>query len=273
MLPLLPYALGILIAFFTYGGLVRNGKISGRAVVTIGSIIGVVAVLVWTGATYATLSPAARHWTTIVPGAVVMGVCAFYCVAMAYRVQNVETVAEFLAGDTKMILLGCTPMRLPDADALIVPCSTAIAPMGGPVLTLLAQAGGEVGKELKPHKPLGVGKCAKTSGGKLAVGSIWWCSVHEPSKNADVVTVRRTVEKAAESAKRDGAESLVVLFAAVRGLSLEAVASASVEGVVKQRRAFAEIVFVVTEPRDQPEAKSALESTLRKLVPDVSIAG
>jgi O-acetyl-ADP-ribose deacetylase (regulator of RNase III) len=200
------------------------------------------------------------------PGA--MALCTAYCVVISYRMHKVEDLATFALGDTKVIVRICPATKMPDAQALLLPGFTTLR-LGFGVPGQVGNAAGEaLEKEAAPHAPVGVGKVVETGPGKLAVGRVYHVAVTEPGKRVRAADMKRFVGQAALAARKANAESLCVPLGVYPGLNVLDASSAIAEGVLKQRKAFAEIVFLVLEARDGKEALAGVNRALKAVEPE-----
>lgn len=267
-----PYAVAVLTLFFGYGALVRRGTIAGRAILSVGALVAVLAMGIWFVATYQSLTPEARRTPLLFLGPGMMGFCAAFCVASAYRLQKVVDVATFQTGDTKVIVRSCLASRIPDADALILPTSTTLRLLGGMAGAVSVAAGAEVEREAVASAPVNIGKIVATGAGRLTVGRIFHVAVHDPLKPVDQKTLQRGMESAAQQARKADAESLAVVVGALRGLPAGRAAGVMAQGILKHRKAFGEIVFVVLEPRSAAEIALAVEEAVEAAVGNTGAA-
>jgi O-acetyl-ADP-ribose deacetylase (regulator of RNase III) len=106
-----------------------------------------------------------------------------------------------------------------------------------------------------------------TSGGRLAVGRVFHVAVHEPARAAEPGPLRRGIENAVQQARKAGAETLAVPLGGLRGMPPAQAAPVVVEAVLRQRRAFSEIVFVVLERGSERAARAAVEQAVRAVAP------
>ncbi len=256
----IPYAIFVIALFVGYGILVRRRVFEGRNILLAGAVVGVLAVAA------ATLNALPQRTVLPLPllliNPLMMGIVTVYCVWFSYRQQRVEDVATLAVGDTKVIVRVCSAFRIPDADALLLPTSTAMRMLGGVPGAIGIASGGAAEREARQSAPVGMGKVIATSGGRLAVARIFHVAVYDAGRGVDENALRKGVESAAQQARKSGAESVVLPVGAYRPLSAARVAAVVAEGVLKQRRAFAEIVFVALEPRDADAIVQAVTSAV-----------
>lgn len=264
ILPQLPFLLTILAVFVAYGVMVRREVLTGARIWQGGIIMGLIAVglAVINDRLNLKVPPGVSQNVYLMnPGA--MAFCAIYCVVISYRYLRVSDIKTWTMGDSKIILRICPVSKLPDADALILPTSTTLAMRYG-IPSLVKNAGGdEILNELKPYKQVGLGKVVTTGSGKLAVGKIYHVACWEPSKATKVDVLKRFVGQALVQARKDNAESVCIPLGVYSGLGVESGASAIAEVVLKQHKAFAEIVLAVTETRDAREATAGVAKVLQ----------
>jgi hypothetical protein len=246
----LPVVVFILALFSVYGALVRQGRIVDRNVIWVGLAVGILAV----GATALYWLPFLRQGLPLVlfllnPSAMflVSGLCIF----LAYRNQVVEDVAYYTLGDTKVIVRVAPAQRMPDAHALVLPTDTSLRMVDGIAASFGMVTGGALSGELKKLSPVPEGKVVESGGGKTAVESIFHVAVSDNFRDVRPDVLRRGVEAGMSAAKKRGAESVVIPIAALRGLTLEETAEIMVGGMMKHRKAFAEIVVVILNLRDR----------------------
>lgn len=256
------YAIFILALFLVYGSWVRKGVLNGRAVLLAGIPLGIIAVT----ASVLEMLPyyrAGQPFYLIVMNGVMMAVLTLFCVLFSYRGQRVTDIATFVMGDTKLIVRVCGPARIPEADALLVATNTSLRPIDGPASALAGAMGSKVARELKAVGSVGLGKVIVTSAGNLGVGRIFHVAVTEAAKQVDVVRLRKGIEAAAQQARKANAESVAVAVGPISGLKLADAVEAMVSGVLKQRKAFAEIVVVVMDPRAASVVSTVVERAVR----------
>jgi len=267
----IPYAVFVVALFVGYGILVRRRVFEGRNILLAGAVVGVLAV----GAATLNALPqrAVLPWPLLLVNPIMMGLVTVYCVWFSYRQQRVEDVATLLVGDTKIIVRVCSAFRIPDADALLLPTSTSMRMLGGvPGLVGIA-SGGASEREARKNAPVGLGKVVATGGGRLAVARIFHVAVYDVGRGVDENALRRGIESAGQQARKSGAESVVVPVGAYRPLPVARVAAVCAEAVLKQRRAFAEIVFVVLEPRDAGVVVEAVTGAVEAAQTDRAATG
>jgi O-acetyl-ADP-ribose deacetylase (regulator of RNase III) len=259
----LPYFLFVLSLFLIYGALVRRGVVSGRGVLWAGLGFGAVAVAASAiNGIKQGLPPAFLAYNLFL----MTGTAAF-CVIFSYRQQRVIDLATFTAGDTKVIVRQAPATKLPDAQALLFPATTTLRMTGGIPGALGIAAGPTVEKEAMAQGPVGTEKVVETGPGKLPVGRLYHVAVNDPARPADAALLKRAMSKAALAAKNAGAESVVVPVGVYGGLSVAKMTQAVAEGVLRQRKAFAEVVFVVLEGRDADPAIEAVRAAVEAAVP------
>jgi O-acetyl-ADP-ribose deacetylase (regulator of RNase III) len=293
----LPYACVILFFFLAYGLLVRNGKITGANILWSGLFVGVIAV---GASTYHSVQmyETMKELQPNVPVAYVvfnpfaMALVSIYCVLLTYRTQRVQDLAVYPLGDTKVIVRQCPATRIPDADALLMPTNTSLRMNGHIPIRIALAAGPLVEKSAMARAPVGVGKVVETSGGRLAVGHIYHVAVSEaarpaarrapagrqdgrsrspartpPGKATASTVLQKGMDSAAVQARKGGAESIVVPLGVVSGLGMVDSMKAIVDGTLKQRRAFGEVVFVVFDLRDSKIAQEVVRRAVEALAP------
>ena len=106
-------------------------------------------------------------------------------------------------------------------------------------------------REAQKAAPAANGRVVATGAGKLNVAQIFHAVVGVPMAAVKADTLRKGMESAANYARKANAESIVVPLASLRGLPFVESATATINGVMKHRKAFAEIVFVVAGGRDE----------------------
>jgi O-acetyl-ADP-ribose deacetylase (regulator of RNase III) len=259
------YALSILFLFLVYGAIVRRGIVSGRAIIGVGVLIGAVAV----AASYLNVPAPVRRDAPLplllfAPG--LMAVCAAVCVAFAYRAQQVVDLATFEIGDTRIVVRYAPASRI-QADALLLPTTTTLRMLSGAAGAVHVAGGAAIEKEARPFAPVGIGKVVSTAGGRLLVDRILHVAVHEPLRAAEEASLRRGLENAAQQARKARAETIAIPLGALRGLPASTVAAAAAEALLKQRRAFSEIVFVVLERRNTVPVREAVARVVSAAIP------
>lgn len=253
----LPYFVFILALFVAYGTLVRRGTITGRAILWSGALIGLVAVgaAVWNSQPYLYTKGGPE---AMLFNCTAMALVTVYCVAFTYRTQSVTDLATYTLGDTKVILRSCMPARIPDADALLLPTTTSLRMLGPVAGAVALAAGGNVEKNAIARAPANIGKVVETEGGRLAVGKIYHVVVQQPAKPVAQATLRKGAETATLQARKRGAESLAVPLGSYQGLTPVQSMEAVVEGVLKHRKAFGEVVFIAFDARTGKTAADVL---------------
>jgi hypothetical protein len=245
----LPLVLIVLGLFFGFAVAVRRGVVTGKAIIGVGALVSALAigawVVYWLPIVQAGL-PIPLLITYIAP----MAVASVWAVWTAYRSQLVADVATHTVGDTKIIVRVCGAQKIPDADSLLLPTTTSLRMIDGLPGTVGFVAGAAVQKEAIQQGPVGMGKIVATGPGKLGVGRILHVAVSDPLKPVDENRLRKGMEGAAQQARKLNSESIAVTVGAMRGLTVQEAASAIVGGVLKQRKAFAEIVFLTFTGRD-----------------------
>ncbi len=265
LLSQLPYALFIIALFLAYGAVVRRGLVSGRAIIGVGVLVGALAV----AASFLNIPAPVRQRAPLAlvlfaPG--LMAACAALCVTFAYRAQKVADLATFEIGDTRIVVRYAPASRI-QADALLLPAMTTLRMLGGVPAAIRAAGGAGIEKEALASAPAGIGKVVSTTGGRLGVDRVFHVAVHEPLRPVEEVTLRRGLESAAQQARKAGAESVALPLGALRGLPAAKVAAAAAEAMLKQRRAFSEITFVVLEARSAPPIREAIERVVTAAIP------
>lgn len=253
----LPYALFIIALFLAYGHLVRRGVFAGRNIVFAGIVVGLIAA----GASHFQVPAAVRAqtpWPVLLIGPLLMLACSAVCVAFAYRAQQVVEAARFDVGDTTVIVRYSPAGRI-EADALILPALTTLRMLGGVPGAVGIAAGASVEREALAQAPVNLGKIVRTGGGRLAVEHVFHAAVGEPLRGVDAATLRRALESATQQARKAGAETLAVPVGSLRGLDLGRVAGVTADAVLKQRRAFSQIVFVALDVRSVATVRAAVE--------------
>lgn len=267
----LPYVVFILGLFLGYGWLVRRGFVAGRAILGLGAFVGAVAV----GASFFNI-PAGARQTLPLPllliAPAMMAVCAGVCVTFAYRVQKVVELASYAIGDTR-IVVRYAPLRLVEADALLLPTTTTLR-MGGGVPSAVVVAGGAlVERAARAQGPVSLGKVVVTPGGRLGVERVFHVAIHEPLRPVDEAGLRRGLENAAQQARKAGAHRVVIPVGALHGLPVSQVAFVSAQALLKQRRAFTEIVFVALVLHNGPPVREAVARALAAVSPQFADGG
>jgi len=266
----LPYAACILTLFVFFGVLVRRGKIKGRAILGYGILVGVLAVSASLLESLPLWQASADDPTRIallLVNPIAMVLVSVFCVSFTYQTQRVEDLATHTLGDTKVIVRSCLPNCIPDADALLLPTATDMRFVGGLAGPIGFVAGGAVERAATSRTPAGIGKVVETEGGKLAVGHIYHVAVYEPLRSVTAATLKRGIETASLQARKRGAESLAVPLGPLPGLSAADSMKATVEGVLKHRKAFGEIVFVAFDRRAARLADEIVRSAVNELTP------
>jgi O-acetyl-ADP-ribose deacetylase (regulator of RNase III) len=246
----LPTVLFILVLFSVYGALVRQGRIVDRNVLWTGIVVGILSV----GTTLLLWLPYYQQGLPLLlflMNPMAMLLCTGLCVYLAYRNQIVEDVAYYTLGDTKVIVRVAPAQRMPDAHALILPTDTTLRMVDGIASSFGMVTGGALSSELKKLGPVPEGKVVETGGGKTAVERIFHVAVGDNLRPVRPDVLRRGVEAGMAAAKKRGAESVVLPVAAMRGLTLEETAEVMIGGLMKHRKAFAEIVIVILNIRDR----------------------
>ena len=255
------HALIILAVFLLYGSSVRKGIVRGSAILWAGVFAGAIAVGIYAFDMLPLYRAGAPIWMAALPPLMMAGLAAF-CVAMSYHQQRVRDIATFTAGDTKVIVRVCPPIAIPDADALLLPVSTALRGNDAITRMALSAAGPQVTDALAKQGPVGMGKVISTVGGALSVGHIFHAAIADAGRPTDGARLKRGIENAAQQARKAGAESLAVPLGQLTGLAMQDSLAIPIDAVLRQRKAFAEVVFVVFEPRTASLVKTILTTAL-----------
>jgi O-acetyl-ADP-ribose deacetylase (regulator of RNase III) len=260
----IPYALFVISLFLAYGTLVRRGVVSGRGILAAGALVGAAAV----AASFFNI-PAAQRQALPLPvllsGPVVMALCSAFCVAFAYRAQQVVDLARFDRGDTRIIVRYAPASRI-EADVLLLPAMTSLRLLGGVAGAVGIAAGAAVEREARARGPIGPGKVVATGAGRLSVGRVFHAAAYDPGRPADAGALRRALENGAQQARKAGAETVAVPVGSLPGLPLDRVAAVCVEALLKHRHAFSEIVFVALEVRSGPPVRDAIARAMAPTV-------
>jgi O-acetyl-ADP-ribose deacetylase (regulator of RNase III) len=257
----IPYFLFVLSLFTAYGILVRRGNIKGKNILWAGvgtGALAVTAALVYIWPDY----QRGMSLPILLIHPVLMALVTVYCVGITYRAQRVQTIATYIIGDTKILVISCPPSSIPDADALLLPGNTRLRMVGGLIGLIGFAAGAEADKEMAKSGPVGIGKVVEGGPGRLPVGRIYQVAVQEPLKDVTAPVLKRSMESAVLAARKGGAESVAVPLGALRGLPATRTMEIMAEAVLKQRKAFGEIVFVTLDARSAALA----DDVVRKLV-------
>jgi Predicted phosphatase homologous to the C-terminal domain of histone macroH2A1 len=266
----IPYAIFVIGIFLAYGLSVRSGRIRGRRVLTVGIAVGVLAILAAALTSLPELRSGRISFGAFLVNPLMMAFTAAYCILLSYRLHQVFDIATYTLGDTKILIRACGGGQLPDAHALLLPTNTHFRMAGGAAGPLGVAGGPEIAAEAEKAGPAPLLKVMATGPGKLEVGRIYHVAVHEPGKPVDAKALRQGIENAARQARKAGAESVVVPVAWYRGLAADKMARAAADGMLRQRKAFAEIVFAVLDPRDAKSAHEALRAALEAVEPGVT---
>ena len=260
----IPFGIAIIGMFLVYGSLVRRGIIRDTSILSVGAGVGLAAALLALWSAYPAYHRGEIPFSLWLFNPFAMIVCSAYCVWFSYQMQRTEDLATFLIGDTKIILRTCPPTRLPPADALLLPANTFLRLNDGAAFLYGLAAGGDMAREARKSAPVAQGKVVVTDAGKLAVARVYHAVVGGPTGAIKAEAVRKAMESAANAARKAGAESVVVPLASLRGLPFDESAKATLAGVLKNKKAFAEVVFVVAGGRDE---KAAIEITNKIIGP------
>ncbi|MES2459936.1 MAG: hypothetical protein V4671_05075 [Armatimonadota bacterium] len=262
----IPYFLFVLSLFTAYGILVRRGTIKGRNILWAGLGTGVLAVIaalffIWPDYQRGVPLP------VLLIHPILMAVVTSYCVALTYRSQRVQTLATYIIGDTKILVISCLATSIPDADALLLPGNTRLRMVGGLIGAIGFAAGADADKAMAKNGPVGIGKVVEGGPGRLAVGRIYQVAVQEPLKDVTAPVLKRGMESIVQAARKGGAESIAIPLGGLRGLPAVRCIEIMTEAVIKQRKAFGEIVLIAL---DAPTA-AQVDDVVRKLVEDTKI--
>ena len=149
---------------------------------------------------------------------------------------------------------------------MLLPTLTTLRMLGGVPGAISIAGGPTIEREAMRGAPVNLGKVVMTGAGRLAVDHVFHAAVSERLRPTDPNLLRRTLENAAQQARKAGAETLVVPVGSLRGLDVRRVADVTAEAVLKQRRAFSEIVFVALDVR----STNALAAAVAKAVEDAA---
>jgi O-acetyl-ADP-ribose deacetylase (regulator of RNase III) len=256
----LPYAVFIIVLFLGYSNLVRRGTLAGRNIVLAGAVVGLIAA----AASFFQVAPETRAQTALpvlLVGPFMMLVCTAVCVAFAYRAQKVVEAARFTLGDTTVIVRYSPASRI-EADALLLPALTTLRMLGGVPGALRVAGGPDIEREALRAAPVNPGKVVMTGAGRLAVDHVFHAAVGEPLRPVDAGVLRRALEGAAQQARKAGAETIALPVGSLRGLGVERVAAVAAEALLKQRRAFSEIIFVALDVRSTSMVAAAVSKAV-----------
>ncbi len=101
---------------------------------------------------------------------------------------------------------------------------------------------------------------------------VFHAAVGEPLRPVDANVLRRALESAAQQARKAGAETVAVPVGSLRGLGIERVAAVTAEAILKQRRAFSEIVFVALDVRSTNVLAAAVAKAVEAVARPVPTA-
>lgn len=237
------YTTALLGAFLLFGWMVRSNRLEGRAILVVGTAIGLAATI----ASYLILRMASGGKLpiqAILFNAIAMAGCTGFVVGGAYRQQKVEDLFETTIEGTRVVVRQCSAFRIRDLDALIVPTSTTLASLSGPSTTVLSAAGGPVEKETRALSPVKPDKVVTTGAGRLGVGQLIHVAVLDPVKSADPNRLRRGIENGALQARKSGVRRVGVVLSPLRGISGEEGAKAVAGGLMRHGSAFEEVVLI-----------------------------
>jgi hypothetical protein len=255
------YAICILCMFLLFGSSVRKGVFRGPAILWAGALTGLLAMAVSIFIEIPDYRAGASLGLLAV-NPVIMAALTVFCVTISYRQQRTREVGSLVVGDTKFIVLACPPILIPDADALILPGNTALRLNDTMGRIIAGAAGAEAQAELTKLGTVKPGKVVSIGSGNLAVGRIFYAAVGESGKRVDAASLRRGVESAAQQARKANAESLAIPLGPQFGLTMAEGFEAVITGALNQRKAFAEIVFLVFEPRTAGLAHTVVQKVL-----------
>jgi O-acetyl-ADP-ribose deacetylase (regulator of RNase III) len=266
----LPYFLFIVVLFLGFGQAVRRGRVTGRAILVTGALVGLAAAAASLVAAYFSLPAGERAQAPLgllLVSPLTMLVTATACTLIVYRSQRVRTMANYHLGDT-VVDVCYSPAALIHADALLLPVSTALRLVGGGggMLSAVGAAGGPaIERELRAAGRVGAGKVVRTGGGRLNVDYLFFAVAYEPLRPTEEGHLRRALENAAQQARKIGLDHIAVAVGALRGMTPRQSAVASVEAVLRQRRAFAQITFVALDVRSAQTLAEAAQSVVTSL--------
>ncbi len=268
----IPHLLFILALFAAYGVAVRRGVLRDMAVLWVGAGVGVAAVIATMTYWWPLYEKGVLPLSLFLFNPFIMLICSLWCVYLAYRAQRVEDIGTFNIGDTKVIVRICPPNRLPEADALLLPTSVTLRFADGIAGLVGMATGKEPENESRPQGPVGTLKVVAVGPGDLKVEKIYMVAVSDYLEKVNAGVLQRGIEGAALAARKDNRESVVVPIAALRGLNLTETARSMVAGTLKQRKAFAEIVFAALSPRDGADLVVEVARQVMKLEGEVITA-
>jgi O-acetyl-ADP-ribose deacetylase (regulator of RNase III) len=94
------------------------------------------------------------------------------------------------------------------------------------------------------------------------VDHVFHAAVGEPLRPVDASVLRRALEGAAQQARKAGAETIALPVGSLHGMSVERVAAVAAEALLKQRRAFSEIIFVALDVRSTSMVAAAVSKAV-----------
>lgn len=243
------YTTALMAAFLFYGQAVRSNRIEGRAVAYVGTGIGLIATI----ASYLLLLAATPGgkvpMAAVLGNSLLMATATAVMVAISMRQQKIDDLRTETVNDTRVIVRQCAAFRIRDLDALIVPTTPEMATFEGPSGQVLAAAGQAADRETRAASPAPLDKVVVTSAGNLKVGKLFHVVVHERLKPVDAKRLQRGIEAAAQQARKSGAKRVGIALAPMRGLSVDAMASAAATGLYKHVRSFDEVVVIGLDAR------------------------
>lgn len=241
------YGAVLLGLFVGYGWAVRSNRLEGRALVAVGTAIGVFA----TAASFVLLrwgSGGKLPVQAILVNSLGMALCTGFVIASGLRQQRVETIDSWQVGDTQLLVLHGAATRIPTADALIVPTSTRLVAYPGPSGAVVSAGGRSLESSLAKLAPAPLDKVVPTLPGNLPVASILHAAVHEPNKSVDSKRLQRGYGSAVVQARKSGAHSIVVAVGTLRGLTAEESVAAAFS-CARHATSFEKIVWYALDPQ------------------------
>lgn len=253
------YGAILLVLFVGYGWAVRSNRLEGRALIAVGTAIGIFATL----ASFVLLrwgSGGKLPIQAVLVNSLSMALCTGFVIASGLRQQRVETIDEWRAGDTDMVVLHGAAGRIPECDALIVPTSTRLVAFPGPSGAIVSAAGRPLETKLGSLAPASLDKVVSTEGGQLPASQILHVAVFEPQRSVDAKRLQRGYGAAAVQARKSGARKLVVAVGGYRGPTPEESVAAAFS-VARHAPTFTKIVWYAL---DTPTARAFSEFCSRR---------
>jgi hypothetical protein len=239
-----PYLILLTTLFTLYAQGVRRAVLKSKsAILSAGIAVGAVALV---GLLFL-LGPGQKIAVLLINTGM-MSLCTAYCIVMAQKSARSEEVLT----QGRLSVWVASAYRLPFADALIVPTSTALRALTGPSAALIAAGGKDLEREVKMAKSLNLDKTLYTGAGTLGVGKLIHVAVFTPDDlHLDAGRLKKGLQAALLAARKDGAKTVALVYAPLRGIAPKEAAQLYREAARKYEDDFEASLIVLLDGRHE----------------------